>query len=367
MSQHREAPGAAGLPPPDPGAGLPVFRRWRRRFYHGLLLAVAAAVAQAPPATGRFLCERLALAALLGRGRERRRAEANLAAAWPSLTAAGAQNGTRSATRPVDEVPGQGGVQEAARRRLVHASARALGRNLHTALRLEELARGDYAGVRPVAGPEGLDAVGRLRELRDEGRGVLLLTGHLGCWELLGAYLARRLGGLAVVTGTVHNPAVDAWLQGSRRRLGLTVLPRDRGVRPVLERLRAGEIVAVLLDQNTRVPSLPVPFLGRPAPTAVGPARLAVRLGSPLLPVAIARCGDAGAAGGSGAGTRTPGDLHEVHCLQTIRPPCTEEQVPDLLAACNSALAEFVRRNPVEWVWFHDRWGEDSGAGPERR
>ena len=101
----------------------------------------------------------------------------------------------------------------------------------------------------------------------------------------------------------------------------------------------------MLLDQNTRAHNVPVPFLGRPAPTAAGMARLALRLDLPVLPVAIARRGDG----------------HEVVHLPALRPgdfagPAREA---DLLAACNEALGELVRRNPEEWMWFHDRWGDD--------
>jgi KDO2-lipid IV(A) lauroyltransferase len=145
------------------------------------------------------------------------------------------------------------------------------------------------------------------------------------------------------VTATVHNRDVDGWLQARRKRLGMEVLPRERGLRPVVERLATGGVVAVLLDQNTRVASEPVDFLGHPAPTARGFARLALQRGTPVLPIAIARRGNG----------------HEVRCLRPLRPPAVADRGAELelLTLCNTALGELVRRNPVEWVWFHDRWG----------
>jgi KDO2-lipid IV(A) lauroyltransferase len=318
-----------GSPVEDAG-GLPAWRRWRRGGYHALARAVAALVAAVPEATGRALCETLAAAALLVRGTERRRAERNLALAFPHL-------------------------EPDARRRLLRRSALALGANLHAALRLERIARDDFREVRCEASPGrgGVDALTWVRRLRAEGRGVLILTGHLGCWELLGAFLARRLGGIGVVTGTVHNPPLDAWLQGRRRRLGMQVLPREGGVRPLLALLRRGGVAAVLLDQNVSVASEPVPFLGRPAPTATGLARIATRYGIPVLPVAVASDRREGR-----------GDAHVVSCLPPLRPshPAGEAAVTTLTAACNEALGHFVRRNPVEWVWFHDRWGVSDQA-----
>jgi len=330
---HRSHPGgkSAVIEESDRGettADLPWRRRWRRRFYHRLLIAVAASVAGLPEAPGRGLCQALALTALALRAEERGRADRNVTLALPHL-------------------------DRDARHRLVWRCAAAMGRNLHTALRLVHWAAADFRRVRtaPSPGPGGVDALEWIRRLRVEGRGVLLLTGHLGCWELLGGYLARRLDGLTVVTGTVHNAPVDAWIQDRRRALGLKVLPRDEGARPLLESLRGGEVVAVLLDQNTRVPSEPVPFLGRPAPTATALAKLAIRHQIPVLPVAIASVGDG----------------HEVRCLRPLRIalPSAElgsgDAVRALARKCNDALGELIRRNPVEWVWFHDRWDDDQG------
>ncbi len=147
--------------------------------------------------------------ALRVRPRERERARANLALALPELAV---------------------GAREA----LLKRAAAALGANLHDTLALERLSAGGYAGV------EGTAAAATARALLAEGRGLLILTGHLGCWELLGGWLARELGGLAVVTGTIHNAPFDRLVNDRRRRLGLTPLPREGDLRPLLRVLRGG-------------------------------------------------------------------------------------------------------------------------------
>jgi KDO2-lipid IV(A) lauroyltransferase len=189
-----------------------------------------------------------------------------------------------------------------------------------------------------------------LAELAAQGRGVFILTGHLGCWELLGAWLARELrlrglGGLGVVTGTVHNPPVDRLLQQRRGRLGMTVLPREAGAGPLLRYLRSGGVVAVLQDQNTRTRNLDIPFFGVPAPTPVGLARLALRYDIPVLPVVIAR-------------DQRTGRHQVVHLppLEFRKRGSQDDDVRDFLALCNSRLELLIRRNPAEWVWFHRRW-----------
>jgi len=306
---------------------LPRWRRWRRRGYYLLTAGLLGVAPRLPLAAGRGLGRGLARLALAIRPRERARARANLAAAFPGL-----------APREREAL-----LQEAARR---------LGENLHDTLAAPRLlARPGFVGEEPCPDTGGRPVGDVAAALAAAGRGLLLLSGHLGCWELLGPWMAgelarRGIGPLAVVTGTVHNPAVDRLLQERRRASGLLPLPRREGSVPLLRHLDRGGAVAVLLDQNLAVPSLPVPFLGRPAPTVAGFGRLALRRGIPVLPLAIARRG-----GG-----------HVVRHLAPLRPdpdPAAardDAAVAAFLAACNGALEALVRRNPGEWVWFHDRW-----------
>jgi KDO2-lipid IV(A) lauroyltransferase len=286
-------------------------RRWRRRAYHLLALTVLQAARLMPPPLTLLLCRVLGRIAWRVRPAERRRALTNLRLAFPGLSATEGE-------------------------RWLRQSAVALARNLDEWLLLQRDSASRLANVR------GRQTLAAIRSLQAEGRGVLVLTGHLGCWELLGAYLAHHLGALAVVTGTIHNPAVDRMVQSRRRRLGMIPLAREEGPAPLLRWLRAGEVAAVLLDQHTRVQNWPVEFFGRPAPTPVGFAKLALRYQVPVLPVAIARRGRS----------------HEVHHLPPLLPtgPCDEAGVGRFLVRCNAALEELVRRNPLEWIWFHNRW-----------
>ena len=296
---------------------LPRWRRWRRRFWAGVARGVLTAARRWPAPLHRGLCLTLAALAPVLSPRRALQARGNLARAFP-------------------ERPGAWRLQVLGR------LPAALGRNLHAALACEREAARGFPSVVAERGPDGRDLVAVLRDEARDGRGAFLLTGHLGCWELLGAWLAWRLGGLAVVTATVRNPAVDALLQERRRRLGLVPLPRTEGARPLLRALDAGQVVGVLPDQATGVQSVMAPFFGRPAPTPVGAVRIARRRDVALVPAALV----------------WEDGAWRVRWLPPLRPADATTDA-ELAAACNQALERLIERNPEQWVWFHRRWPTD--------
>ena len=308
-----------------------LWRRSRRRFYW-LLAHIFIFLGRCLPISwGRRLGQGLAGWVPRLRPRDVAIASDNLLTAFPELDSAG-------------------------RALLLRRSLKALGSNLFDMLAAPRLlARSNGVVCETVGESQSRGLVEALTDLAGRNRGVLILTGHLGCWELLGAWLAREvpaahLGPLGVVTGTIHNEPVDRLVQGRRLGLGMKVLPREEGVRPLLDHLRSGGVVAVLLDQNTRVQNLSVPFFGKPAPTAAGFAKIILQHGIPVLPVAIARQGEG----------------HVVRHLEPILTEPRRERAPEpeavlkLLAECNLALEQLIRRNPAEWVWFHKRWDAKS-------
>src|SRR5439155_8268839 len=158
---------------------------------------------------------------------------------------------------------------------ILRAHYRELGRVVAEYARLSELARAPRGRV--FANVRGLEHFEALR-----GRGAILLTGHFGNFELGGAMLGQ-LDAVDVVVRPLSHPGVEALLARERERAGLTAIPADRGIRRVYASLRAGRWVAMVGDQDARHHGAFVPFLGRPASTALGPARIALATGAPIL------------------------------------------------------------------------------------
>ena len=178
-----------------------------------------------------------------------------------------------------------------------------------------------------------------------EGRGVVGVTGHFSNWELLGGYVAGRLGGIAVLATTAYDENFDRLLVNYRRRLGVRTIYRTEPPAVPLKWLRGGGFLGVLGDQD--IPSLPgvvVDFLGRPARTPVGPALLARRARAPIIPMFV---------------VREPDNNYRV-VVEAPLPASTSKNVKQAVeedtAAWSAAVARWVRRYPEQWVWVHDRW-----------
>jgi KDO2-lipid IV(A) lauroyltransferase len=227
----------------------------------------------------------------------------------------------------------------AARRRLARQAWQHLGMTLIELARL--LARPLEATLRELT----IEGLGHLEAAMSRHGHALILTAHLGNWEYLAA--AHRLTGypLAIVVRPLDSPVLDALAETMRRKTGVELIAKQGALRPVLDALRRGRLVGILLDQNAaRRESVFVPFFGRAASTSRSLALLAVRTATPIVPIFIRRDG--------------PG-RHRVVIEPAIDPPTAndpEAAVVELTVRCTTAIEAAVRRSPEQWLWSHDRW-----------
>ncbi len=184
------------------------------------------------------------------------------------------------------------------------------------------------------------------------GRGVIVVTGHLGNFELGGRVLAARYPLLDVVKPQ-RNEAFDRDLDALRNRHGIATVPVDRAGHAVLTHLKGGGMVSLLVDQDAGAGGLRLDFLGRPASTWPGAARLALRTGCPVVPVAILREG--------------PGHVFYIGEAVIAAPgPATPDRVAALMRRISDGVEAFVRVRPEQWFWVHRRWkGADAARTGE--
>lgn len=205
-------------------------------------------------------------------------------------------------------------------------------------------ARLDTAGL-----PVEVEGRAHLEAALAEGRGVLVLSGHLGNFELL-----VRLGGALdrptwVVTNAFRSRLAER-LWRALRAGGPGLLPASGSGRAVLRALGRGEVVAFVLDQN--VPprgAVFVPFFGRLAATSPGLAKVALRSGAPIVPVFAERV-----EGG-----------HRLVVEPPIRAAGTGDRSGDVervTARCVGVVEAAIRRAPEQWLWIHRRWKTRPGG-----
>jgi len=181
---------------------------------------------------------------------------------------------------------------------------------------------------------------------RQRGKGVLVLTGHLGAWELSSFYHSLAGYPMGMIIRTLDNPWVNRLVNDIRTQHGNRVLPKDDFARGLIAAMRAGETVGVLMDTNMTPPQgVFVDFFGHSACTASGVARVALRTGAAVLP---------------GFMVWEPAEkkyvLHFLPELQLVDTGDAERDATTNTQTFTSALENVIRKYPEQWLWVHRRW-----------
>lgn len=290
-------------------------KKIKRKFELWLIEGLLLLAKVLPRGTGLRIFD--ALGGLAGRvlERDRRRAMENLAVAFPD-------------------------APEMVRGAMVRGMFRTLGRNAFDFLR--------FASAQPRRVEELVADVDGERHLLDAyevGRGVIVITGHIGCWELMPAYYGSRGFRSSVIGRRMKVSRLNDRLTQVRARFSVKTIDRDSSPREPVSALKRGELLGVLIDQHTSVAGVYVPFFDKPAFTPSGVAKLALMTRAPIVPMATFRVAN---------------DRHRIVVMPPVDMP--EEALPrkeavyQLTARCSQAIEDLIRIDPKQWVWFHRRW-----------
>jgi Kdo2-lipid IVA lauroyltransferase/acyltransferase len=171
------------------------------------------------------------------------------------------------------------------------------------------------------------------------GKGVLIITAHYGNWERFAHWFTINGFTLNVVARDANQGAVTEKMTAMRNLAGAEVLARGNAARAILGKLKSGDLVGILNDQNNG--DCFVPFFGKPCGTALGPAVLHLRTGAPLVPSYFTRLGPG----------KYRAEFHE--------PVWGEDFDRDeirVTSRLNEILEAQIRKHPEQWLWLHDRW-----------
>ena len=181
-----------------------------------------------------------------------------------------------------------------------------------------------------------------------KGKGVLLLSGHYGNWELLAAWHAQRLKkkelhNFYIVSQNVRDQDIDRLIARYRGNAGIKLLPKQTSTLEIVKLLKDGAHVATLADISWGG-GLVLPFMGRPCTNTIGPAVLGVLASVSIVPVTIYR--------------KAP-FRHEVVFFPPLQVPEEADRrvkIELLTREINSALEKMIAPRPELWFWLHNRW-----------
>jgi len=190
---------------------------------------------------------------------------------------------------------------------------------------------------------EGLE---NYTQASEEGRGVLMLTGHTGAWELCAFAHGAYGNPLSFLVRPLDNPLLDRLVNSYRELSGNRTIDKNKAVRPVLETLKRGEDIGLLIDVNTLADQgVFCDFFGTPACSTTGLAVFALRSDAPVVP-----------------GFLRWDERLKKHFLRfepeipLIRTGDSKEEIRLNTARFTKVIEDYARRYPDQWLWVHKRW-----------
>lgn len=186
------------------------------------------------------------------------------------------------------------------------------------------------------------ETVALLEEARNEGHGCLLISAHLGNFEVGSRWLTDRGYEVYALARESRDKGTTRLMTEMRERNGVHIITMAHSLKPLISALRRNAFVAIICDQNAADQF--VPFFGRLTGTVDGPARFALKTGAPLIFYSCVRDG-------------RDGYLAQIHGIYHAEK--TEDQQADIVRVTteiNLQLETMIRSCPEQWLWFHDRW-----------
>jgi KDO2-lipid IV(A) lauroyltransferase len=183
-----------------------------------------------------------------------------------------------------------------------------------------------------------------IKRLIDEQKSGIVLSAHLGNWELLAHYFAIKGYSVNVIARRIRMEQFERFLDRIRKTHKVNILYRDVSAKEAISLLKKNEFIGVMPDQDMdSVSGVFVDFFGRPAYTPNGPAILNLLTGAPIIPCFILR--------------KNFG--HEIVIEEPIELSNTGARDKDILENTQrytKVIEGYIRRFPTQWVWFHNRW-----------
>lgn len=189
-----------------------------------------------------------------------------------------------------------------------------------------------------------VNGIEHIERAHQKGKGVIFLTGHIGSFEFTATELSFR-GYKPLIVGTrLKDKKLNELLGQQRSKLGATAVERGKDTVKLVKNLKSGGTMIILIDQDTKVKSRFVNFLGYPCATPIGATLMALKTGAAVVPIF----------------THLRDDYKlEINCYPEIEMTVTGDEETDLVVntqKLSDATEREIRKYPEQWVWMHERW-----------
>jgi KDO2-lipid IV(A) lauroyltransferase len=242
---------------------------------------------------------------------------------------------------------------EAERIAILKSAFRNLGRVMAVTSRFDDLTRDNITELIEYT-PEPAFAA-KYEETKREGRGRIILGGHIGNWELQAFAYPIFFEPLSFLARRMDNPLIEEYVKRMRTRLGNRQIDKDNSASSILRVLRGGGSVGVLADVNSHPKEgVFVPFFGIPACTASGVAMLAIRANAVIVPMWA-------------MWDEQKGKYKIVHddIIEPVNSGNRERDIEETTTLYVAATERVIRAHPDQWIWIHRRWKTRPPGEPE--
>ncbi|WP_425360255.1 MULTISPECIES: lipid A biosynthesis lauroyl acyltransferase [unclassified Candidatus Tisiphia] len=178
----------------------------------------------------------------------------------------------------------------------------------------------------------------------------LFFTGHFANWDFALKISNKFYHKFAIIYRKLNNPYVDKLINDTRISNDIKLIPKGtQGVRELISAIKSGYAIGMLVDQKMNN-GIEVPFLGQPAMTAQAIAKIALQFSYPIIPLQVVR-------------TNSNNSYFKIIIHPPIKLQKTNNNQTDcynIMVTINQILGNWVKENPGQWFWFHNRWKKNN-------
>ena len=177
------------------------------------------------------------------------------------------------------------------------------------------------------------------------GKGVVLVTAHIGNWEYAAAWCAQHGFVINTLGADQRDERITELIKDIRTSYGAKALGKSSDLKKMIQALQHNEIIAIPIDQDAKLAGILSPFLGRLASTPTGIAKLSNRFGCAVIPAFCIRSED----------TMTF-DFYILPAMQGRDGNIYGADLQESIDDCNSIISEWITKYPEQWLWLYPRW-----------